>query len=125
MVACISAVEPGRRNGRTPMPSGRLDDGLWLPAQQPPVQEVRVLVAVHVAQVGQVQRLGVDEGMEGEIAGAELVVVNCQVGVEFAGDALEAAARGGVQQASLSVCFDHDGGQVCQRVIEDFAQAAA
>ena len=46
-----------------------------------------------MAEVDQVRRLGVDEGLEASPSLSNLVVVNGEMGVELASDALELAVR--------------------------------
>ena len=58
------------------------------------VQVFFVLVTWNVAQVGQVDGLGVDDGVKVRVCGTNLVVMHGQVRIEFAGHLLKSTVIG-------------------------------
>ena len=66
-------------------------DGLGLPAQDRRVHARRVAVGGDVAEVRQVRRLGVNDGVEVDAAARHLVLVHGEVRVELGRQPREAA----------------------------------
>ncbi len=113
------------QKGIKPITLRQIDDRLRLPAQEMGVQILLILITGNMAQVGDMQRLGMNDGMEIGAGGQDLVIVDGQMGVELTRHTLKAAVIGGVHFPGLAAFVHHDAGNMCGGHISNFTQAPA